>query len=235
MTHDPLAGTRRVGAAAGLVAVALLVAIVAATPAVPAPDRTIAEIAATVGTHGDGLLLGAYLGGLMAIALLLFGAVTTIALRRDEQDGSAWWIVALVGISATSIGLIGDALQVAWVDSARHGVSGDPLWALYSAPHVITLFTMLPLAVFLLGTGLGARASGAFPRWTAWLALVVAGLLVIGAGSATGDELTGGPLAIPLLIGIAAFLVWTVAVSVSLWRTPRGDRATTQRGAELLA
>jgi hypothetical protein len=95
------------------------------------------------------------------------------------------------------------------------------LWALYSAPHVLTLFAMLPLAVFLLGTGVGARASGVLPGWTAWLALVVAALLTVGAGSTTGDELTGGPLALPLLLAIVALLVWVIAVSVSLWRTPR--------------
>ena len=233
--NDPLTGTRRLGAVAGIAAVALLVSIVAATPAVPAPDRTITEIAGSVAAHGDGMLFGAYLGGLMAVALLLFGAAATIVLRHAEADRSAWWIVALVGISATSIGLVGDALQVAWVDSARHGVRGDPLWALYTAPHMITIFTMLPLAVFLLGTGLGARASGAFPRWTAWLAIIISGSLAVGAGSSAGDELTGGPLAIPLLLGIAAFLIWTIAISVSLWRARPVGRTAGATAAELVA
>jgi hypothetical protein len=157
----------------------------------------------------------------MAVALLLFGAVTAAALREAEADGGAWWVVSLAGIAGTSTLLVGSALQVAWVDSARHGTSGGALWALYSAPHVLTLFAILPLAVFLLGTGVGARASGAFPRWIAWLALVVAALLTVGAGSTTGDELTRRPLAVPLLLGIAALLVWPIAAGVSLWRTPR--------------
>ena len=50
----------------------------------------------------------------------------------------------------------------------------------------------------------------------------------------TGDELTGGPLALPLLLGIAAFLIWVIAVSVSLWRAPRDIRATAAQVAELV-
>ena len=214
----------RAGALAGVVAVVLLVALVMVVPALPGPDEAIGEIAMDAASSGTTLLLGSYLGMLMAAALLVFGAACTGALRRREGADDGWWLVALAGIAASSMSMAGNALSASWVRSVEHGVRGDALWFGYSIDHSFGTLVAVPLAVFLLGIGMAGRR-GALPRRLAPAALVVAALLVVGAGSITGDELEGGPLAIPLLLGYLGLLLWIIWASVVLWRGARAEPA----------
>lgn len=208
----------RVGAAAGIAAVTLLVTMIAVLPALPGPDRPIAEITESAIDDRGSLLLGSYLGALMAGALLVFGAAVAAAIRRPDPN-SGWWIVALVGIAGTAaVGIVSNALVVAFVRAVEHGARGESLWIGYSGDHALGTLMAVPLGIFLLGAGLGARAAGALPRWLTWVAVAGAAALLVGAGSITGDELEGGPLGIPLVLGYLAVLVWIVATSVTLWR-----------------
>lgn len=211
----------RVGAAAGLVAVALLVSLFTLLPALPGPDEPIAGIARSAADNGTALLLGSYLGALMAAALLVFGASVAAALRRAEGIGGGWWLVALAGIAATSVGVAGNIMAASFVRAVEHGVRGDALWVGYSGEHASGTLVAVPLAVFLLGAGMGARATGMLPRWLAWGSLLVALALTVGAASIAGNELDGGPLGMPLFLGYLALIVWIVAASVVLWRGRR--------------
>ncbi|TML15311.1 MAG: hypothetical protein E6G33_08680, partial [Actinobacteria bacterium] len=74
----------RVGAAAGIAAVLLLVSLFTMLPALPSPDKPISEIARSAAVNRDGLLAGTYLGALLSGALLVFGAVVAARLRRAE-------------------------------------------------------------------------------------------------------------------------------------------------------
>lgn len=209
------------GAVAGIAAVALLITIISAMPALPGPDRPIAEITESAIADRGSLLLGSYLGALMAGALLVFGAAVAAAIRRPDPN-RGWWTVALVGIAGTAaVGIVSNALVVAFVRAVEHGARGESLWIGYSADHALGTLMAVPLGIFLLGAGLGARAAQALPRWLTWVAVAGAAALLLGAGSITGDELEGGPLGIPLVLGYLALLVWIVATSVVLWRGQR--------------
>jgi hypothetical protein len=210
----------RLGAASGVVAVVLLLSLFTVFPALPAPNTSIAEIARSARQDADGLLLGAYVGALLTGTLLVFGSVVAARLRRAEGACGGWWLVALAGIGASGIGIVGDVFVLTFVRAVRHGAGGDALWIGYGADHWAGTLVGVPLAVFLLGAGLGARAAGVLPRWLAWLAVAASGLLVVGAGSVTGDEVDGGVLGLPLLLGYVAMLVWIVGASVTLWRHP---------------
>lgn len=83
----------------------------------------------------------------------------------------------------------------------------------------------IPLALFMLGAGMGTRATGVFPRWTGFIALAAVPLLVVGVASIAGREVDGGPFIFPLMLAYLGMLVWTVAVCVVLWRHPAGARA----------
>jgi hypothetical protein len=211
----------RIGALAGLAAVLLLFSLFMVLPALPGPDEPITAIAASAVDDGTALLLGSYLGALMAGALLVFGAAFAAALRRAEGPGGGWWVVALAGIAGTSVGIAGNAMAASFVRAVEHGVRGDALWVGYSAEHAFGTLVAVPLGVFLLGAGLGARATGMLPRWLAWGALAVAVALVVGAASIAGNELDGGPLGVPLWLGYLALLVWILATSVVLRRGRR--------------
>ena len=208
----------RVGALAGIAAVALLLSLFTVVPALPGPDEPIAAIATSAADNGTELLLGSYLGALLAAALLVFGAAFAAALRRAEGVGGGWWLVALAGIAATSVGVAGNVMAASFVRAVQHGVRGDALWVGYGGEHASGTLLAVPLAVFLLGVGLGARATGLLSRWLAWGGIVTAVILVVGAASIAGNELDGGPLGSVLVLGYLALLAWIVAVSVVLWR-----------------
>lgn len=208
----------RLGAASGVAAVILLVALLNVFPALPAPDHPISEIARSASQHKDGLLAGAYAGAMLTGALLLFGACLAARLRRSEGSAGGWWLIALTGIGGTAFGIVGNVLVMTFVRAVGHGSTGDALWIGYGADHWIGVLTAVPLAVFLFGVGLGARGSGALPRWLAWLALALAVVFVAGAGSVMGDEVDGGILGVVLFFGYLGLIVWIVGVSVSLWR-----------------
>jgi hypothetical protein len=210
----------RVGAAAGLAAVLLLVALFMFFPALPAPEHGIAAIAREAGENSDVLLLAAYVGALMTGALLLFGAVLAGRLRRAEGPSGGWWLVALIGIAGTSIGIVGNVLAIVFVRAVGHGARGSELWVGYGADHWLGVLTAIPLALFLLGASMGARATGSLPRTLTWLGLAAGALFVVGAGSVTGDEVDGGVLGLPLLLGYLGLLIWIVAVSISMLRGP---------------
>jgi hypothetical protein len=211
----------RVGAVAGIAGVALLVALFTVFTSLPAPDHAIGDIGREASRNSDGLLLAAYAGALMTGALLLFGASVAARLRRAEGHADGWWLVALVGIAGTSIGLVADALAVVFVRAVGHGATGSGLWIGYGADHWLGTLEAIPLALFLLGASMGASATRTLPRWLVWLGIASSGLLVTGAGSVTGDEVDGGVLGLPIMLGYVGLLVWITAVSVSMMRRPR--------------
>jgi hypothetical protein len=59
--------------------------------------------------------------------------------------------------------------------------------------------------------------TAAFPRWTAWLALLVAALHLIGGVSFAASG-AFSPSGIGVFVAPPFFFLWILAVSVVLWR-----------------
>lgn len=151
---------------------------------------------------------------LLTGALLVFGGVLAARLRRADEVASGWWVVALAGLAGTAVP---DATIAQFVRAVQHGASGDALWIGYpTSPDGVVW--AVPLAVFLLGAG-GAGLEGALPRKLAVTALALAAVFVLGAAGVAFDEF-GGPLGPVLFLGYVGLFVWTLAVSVVLWRRP---------------
>src|SRR5213596_494207 len=88
------------------------------------------SIARSAQDNENGYLAALYLGALLTGALLVFGSVVAARLRRSEPDGG-WWLIALVGIAASAIGLVTDTLVLTFVRAVGHGVRGEMLWIGY--------------------------------------------------------------------------------------------------------
>lgn len=218
MTDTPDPTLDRLGAVAGLVAVILLLALFTVLPSLPSPQHGIDEIASSARTNDDGLLGGAYVGALFTAALLVFGACLSARLRRAEGSAGGWWLVSLVGTAGVAAGIVGNALTITFVRAVGHGVDGDVLWLGYGTDHWLGVLIAVPLAVLLLGAGLGARRTRILPRWLVWLALGGAAALTVGGASVVGNEVDGGMLGSVLVLGYVALIVWIVGASVTLWR-----------------
>jgi hypothetical protein len=210
----------RAGAVAGVASVAILIAILMFVPALPAADEPIESIARAATDDSSALHLGAYLGALLGGAMLIFGSVVAARLRRAEGSDGGWWIVALAGMTtAVSIGAASDLLNVIFVRAVSHGATGEALWTAYGG-DLVGFLQAAPYGIFMLGAGMGVRATGVLPRWTGFLALAAALLLFLGGGSIAGREVDGGPLVAPLMLGYLCMLVWILRASASLWRGP---------------
>jgi len=210
----------RVGGIAGGVAVVLLIALIQLFPSVPAADESIATIAKATARRSHTLLMEAYVGALATGALLVFGAVVAARLRRA---GSAWWIVALAGMTAAvPLSLVGWLMSLIFVRAVGHGVTDDALWTVYGG-DLAGFLEAIPYAVFMLGAGMGIRATGVLPRWTGPVALAAAVLFVVGGASVTGREVDGAPFIFPLILAYLVITVWTAAVSIALWRRAGQD------------
>ena len=204
----------RIGATAGLVHVALFLAIINLTPAIPVPDQSISHITSVTAAHSSGILWSVYLSTLVVLALFLFGAA--LASRLSRHDGGDWAWLAIIGTAALTASL-GDN-PVTFVRAVGHGVRGDALWTAYpSGPDGVVM--AIPMTVLLLAVCAGGRR-GAFPRVLCTSAGLLAAAFVLGGAGVTGDEVDGGPFGFLLVLGFLGFWIWTAFASVHLLRHP---------------
>src|SRR5436190_14364506 len=105
-------GLDRLGAVSGVAAVLLLLALFTVLPSLPSPNKPIGDIAVSARDNNRALLWGAYIGALFTGALLVFGAAVVARLRRDDDADSGWWVLALLGVGGTAIGIVADALVI---------------------------------------------------------------------------------------------------------------------------
>jgi hypothetical protein len=183
----------------GVLAVALIAAAVIVGGETPATDDSLREI---VSFYRDEDQAGpSALLALGALFFLIFVTTLWTALRTAEANRRGASTLALVGGTILVVGMtifagIGFTLS-----------SADDLTpAAIQALNALNSDLFFPLAVgdaaFLLGTGVSAVQTGAFPKWLGWAAVV------LGVFAAT-----------PL--GFFAFLLmglWSLIVSVLLWR-----------------
>ena len=206
----------RLGAACGIAHVALFLAIINFTAAIPIPSKSIDVIASGTREHSLGIRLSLYLAALMTFALIVFAAA--VAQRLKSAGSGDWWMLCGVGAACLSVGLANEGDILTFVRAVGHGVSGDALWMSY--PPAPDGFDMaVPAAVFLLGAGLGGLTTKAFPTWLCRFALVLSVGFLAGGAGIMGDEVDGGPFGSVLVLSFVGMWVWTVAISIRLWRT----------------
>jgi len=204
------------GAACGIVHVALFLAIINITPAIPIPSKSIDVIASGTQEHSLGIRLSLYLGALMTFALIVFAAA--VAVRLQRAGSGDWWLLCGVGAACISLSLANEGDVLTFVRAVGHGVRGDALWMSY--PPAPDGFDMaVPAAVFLLGAGLGGLATKTFPAWLCRFALVLSAGFLAGGAGVMGNEVDGGPFGAVLVLSFVGMWVWTVAISIRLWRT----------------
>jgi hypothetical protein len=206
----------RLGAACGITHVLLFLAIINITPAIAIPSKAIDVIARGTQEHSLGIRLSLYLAALMTFALIVFAAAVAQSLKR--AGSSDWWMLCGVGAACLSMSLANEGDILTFVRAVGHGVSGDALWMSY--PPAPDGFDMaVPAAVFLLGAGLGGLAGGVFPTWLGRFALVLSVGFLAGGAGIMGGEVDGGPFGAVLVLSFVGMWVWTVVISIRLWRT----------------
>ena len=111
------------------------------------------------------------------LVFLWFAVGLSLILRRAEPDPPWRSTVALMsGVLLVAFGLVNTSIAAA----VHRGDVIDPALAAYAWDVGTFGFAnaWLALGSFALASGLASRATGAFPRWLAWLGIVAGGLLV---------------------------------------------------------
>jgi hypothetical protein len=181
-----------------------------------------AAIAAEYAEHGTQL---AFLAGYLSFALL--GRVLFVsALRSVLPDTRRERVLTEVALGAMIVSVAIEIVQLGltaaagWVAEADGEVAA--IVALDAAGTVLFTVIVTTIGVSVLTSSLAMVFSGLFPRWIAWLGVVVGVLVILGGIVGTtgaGDTGTVHDLGEPLMgPPVAGFWLWMLATSIVLFR-----------------
>ncbi len=221
-----VSGWERLSAATGLAFVILIVGGLAILFSGGQPPDDPAQRLAFVSASKSRIGASAFLLALAAICFLWFSASLRRVLLRAENESSHLSLLAFTGgviyavflllssffleqmVVAATIDLNATAVQVL-SNIAVDPVFFDAEWA-------------FPSALLLWAGGLSIIRTRAVPRWLGWVTAALAVVLIASAGATyVGRRLV-------ILLGLALFLLWVVAMSVVLMWGPRAIPRQTQ-------
>ena len=205
--------TRRLHAASGLVFVVFMALTAALAPPPPTAGSRAADMATFYAGHVPALRLAAICAAVATLGLIWFAAVLA---ERLPPGRYRLLCVLGAGVAAALLGA-GDAAFLA--AAVRPGLGPAEAAALGDLQNWLFTLSAPGRAIYLLAAGFGLRAGGG--SRLAWPA-VAAGVLQLPALAdplgASGSLLTsGGTLDV---LGFAAILLWTLAASIWLIRSP---------------
>ena len=207
---------RRSHAAAGFAFVGIEIACIAIQGGTsPSRQSSAISIAAFFRDHARSVEVSEVLAAFgLASLLWWFGGLWEL-LSSARPSSPGLMAVAAGGFAiGLALGLV-DISLFGTAGLAAHTVGNDSLVLLYDASTAAILLSGIGIAGFLTATCLISARTGRFPAWTNYLGWATALALLVGAvgvGNAANTFLLGGYL------GFLAWCLWTVAVSVSMWR-----------------
>ena len=216
---------RRVGAAAGLLAVALLIVgfFIPGTP--PKASDSAVKITNYLIDKRGSLLAGQMLLGLgLAFFVFWLGALRSYLRGRSDDGGAAVAAVGggLIGVALTMVGSAVVAATVFKVAKVGNLTLNRALFDTFGSMFSIAGFGF---AVLIGAASLSGARGGALPGWLTGTGLVVAVLSLIGTLSLVS---TSGFFAPGEAFGFIVFLLglaWIVAVSVVMLRSAPAEAA----------
>lgn len=210
--------TDRIGAAAGVSFVVLMVVGVGTYPNLQPPYAEDAVRAAYVERAGT-TAVSAVLQLLGIIPFLVF---LTSLWRRLRGTDEAFATITLIGGIATSVViLVWQAVIVGALTAANEveGVDARPILAIVTA---MDQSVTLPLSIMSGAAGIAILRGRSLPSWLGWLGIVTAILGIVGvlAIAAVFTTEFGRALAAANPLALLLFLVWTIGASIAFIRSP---------------
>ncbi len=218
-------GAERSAGWSGLAFIVLLIVSILLFGAQP-PDigASSATVSVFLMAHAKGLLLSCWLGFPLAAFFLWFAAGLRANLRQaaGSPDG-----LPLYGITAAIIvvmlSLLASAIMSALILAPAGAGDQGTFWAIYWL--LGTPFISMGLAIFIFACAHSMRRHGSAPEWLALYGYLTA----FGSAVSTLSMFyTSGPMApngwVPLVLGPPLFVIWMIAVSIRLIRTPGVSR-----------
>ena len=178
------------------------------------PDgSSVAAVAAYQVAHRGALLASEVAVALALLAFIGFLAGLVPVIWRTGQETLAL-AVAISGGVFVGMGFVSNAAETALIGvaDANQPAAVLALNELQGRTPIVWTITALVAALSLAGW-----RTGLVGRWLAAAGLVAATVFLLGSVfSVLGRTPEGGPS----LVGVGLFIVWMLALSLSLWRTP---------------
>lgn len=215
------------GASFGIVAAVLLVLSFLFTGSPPGFHDSAAEVKSFVEDNHDELQVAVAFGFSALVALLWFLGSVFLRLREAEPFPRLSAAALAGGVALAAAGLTGTAAEGAATYHAS-ALGADSVLALWDLSVFGLLFFLAGFAVLAAATGLLALRRNALPRalgvYSLCAACYVFAVGVVGTFTDTGvfSPSDGALGAIAFLV----FLVWLVAMSLTLMRQPHGAART---------
>lgn len=210
---------RRLGGAAGIVAMTLLVVGFFLPGSPPKADDTVQTISSFLVDKRSAILAGDFLIGLGSAVLLIWLSALRTHLELDRRDVVLPRAAFGAGVIAAALNLAGAALSAGTVFRAA-GLGDDILnRALFDMSTDLFTIAGFAIAVLFAAASLSGARTAALPRWATSTGLIVAALQlvsVVGIFASSGFFASGGAFA---FIAFLPAVAWVVAVSVVLLRT----------------
>jgi hypothetical protein len=205
------------GGASGVI---FFVVVVASffTPEAPDVDEATATIVSELAEDRDGQVLSVYLGFLASFFFTVFTVGLWTWLRRAEVERGASVLVLLGGLGSVILVLIANGVFYALVDAAEEGREPEAVRALFELDQAILPAIAITSMVFYAGVALSSLATGALPRWLAWVAAALAIVFPIALLGIFSEDDEGGALGVIFFIALLVNFVWILVTSVLMWQ-----------------
>lgn len=205
---------RKLGGAAGLVFVALIVANVILLGDQPTADESVRKIrdylSGDTARHDTALVVGFFA---LAAAVVFFAGLYHHLRPSDRAHDENWsmaMVLAAVLLGATAT--LGDVVVgTAMLHEGR--ISAGALRALWDFQYVAYTATGLAMAVLVLSVAVPVLRHRIWPAWYGWISVLVA---AIGVAAAFGVVAPDHWISYP---GFPALVVWVLITSILLLRT----------------
>lgn len=205
-TDQPDTHWRRLLPAGGIAYAALLVAGAVAFP-MPPDGRAPGRDPAFLDAHRTAVALQGYVRAVAALAFFLL--VLAVARRIASPLAARLAVVGGAGFVAFLLGAQG--AEIGAVIASRDQAGLQAVQALGSLSDGLLTVSSLPAIGLFATAGIALREDPSVPRWLSWLTLLGVPLALLDAGS-----FSGSPLEPVGVLGLAFFLVWSLATGATL-------------------
>ena len=206
----------KLAAATGIVFVVLLIAGVFAVPKSPPKiDDPITKIGRFYVAHHNGLLWGAFIGGLASLFGLWFLGTVVAYLRRNGAPRLA--TIAFGGaIAATAAAGVAGIVGVTLAYLVGQNINAADARILFDMGTLLITGIWIPVAVFMAATSMAIMRTRSLPAWIWQTGAVIAVLEVLASASLFAHSGFFAPGGTSSLIALGLFGLWMLALSITL-------------------
>ncbi len=218
-------GTDRILAGCGLAYPLLMVVGFVAFPEPPGGDVSAAHDPGWLAAHTGSVIAQSYVRAVAAIAFIVLAVATGRAVNRALRGSGLAALATAGGMSCGLLLLTAQTSTLAAALASRDHVAAGTIPILDGLDQSLLSFSSLPAILLFAAAGIAWHRSATVPGWLAVLTLAGVPLALIDALGYPGGALAGVSL-----IGLAYFLIWSLAAAACLARvsspTQKSDTAT---------